>query len=98
MTREDALARYGPIRASVRRILRSAISACNQSDFTRAAKALGLWDDGKIVVPATPIRCPRRRGLSGCARRLCWGERLSWLRRGRDSRAGRAEELSPNLG
>ena len=51
MTREDALATYHPIRASVRHILSSAISACNQSDFMRAAKQLGLWADGKIVLP-----------------------------------------------
>ena len=51
MTREDAFGRYRPIRASVRRILSSAISVCNQSDVRRAAKALGLWTDGKIVLP-----------------------------------------------
>jgi len=51
MTREEALAMYRPIRASVRRVLSSAISVCNQSDFMRAAKALGLWADGKIVLP-----------------------------------------------
>src|SRR5271165_1268446 len=50
MTREEALATYRPIRTSVRRILSSAISVCNQSDFMRAAKALGLWDEGKIVL------------------------------------------------
>jgi hypothetical protein len=43
VTREDALAMYHPIRAAVRRILSSAISVCNQSDLTRAAKQLGLW-------------------------------------------------------
>ncbi len=51
MTRDEALAMYHPIRASVRRILSSAISVCNQSDFMRAAKALGLWADGRIVLP-----------------------------------------------
>jgi hypothetical protein len=51
MTREEALAMYHSIRVSVRRILRSAISVCNQSDFMRAAKVLGLWADGKIVLP-----------------------------------------------
>jgi len=51
MTREEALAMYHPIRASVRRILGSAISLCNQSDLMRAAKQLGLWADGKIVLP-----------------------------------------------
>jgi len=51
MTREEALAMYHPIRASVRRILSSAISVCNQADLMRAAKQLGLWADGKIVLP-----------------------------------------------
>jgi len=51
MTREEALAMYRPIRASARRILSSAISTCNQSDFMRAAKQIGLWVDGKIVLP-----------------------------------------------
>ena len=45
------MATYRPIRASVQRILSLAITACNQSDFMRAAKALGLWADGKIVLP-----------------------------------------------
>ena len=36
MTREEALALYHPIRASVRRILSAAISVCNQSDLMRA--------------------------------------------------------------
>ena len=51
MTREEASAFYHPIRASVRRILSAAISACNQSDFMRAAKQLGLWVEGKISLP-----------------------------------------------
>jgi len=51
MTREEALALYRPIRASVRRILGAAISVCNQSDFMRAAKQLGLWVEGKISLP-----------------------------------------------
>jgi len=51
MTREEALAMYRPIRASARRILSSAISTCNRSDFMRAAKQIGLWVDGKIVLP-----------------------------------------------
>jgi hypothetical protein len=51
MTREEALALYHPIRASVRRILSAAISACNQSDFMRAAKQLGLWVEGTISLP-----------------------------------------------
>jgi hypothetical protein len=51
MTREEALALYHPIRASVRRILSAAIPACNKSDLMRAAKQLGLWVDWKISLP-----------------------------------------------
>ena len=51
MTRQEALALYHPIRASVRRILSAAISVCNQSDFMRAAKQLGLWVEGTIALP-----------------------------------------------
>ena len=53
MTRDEALGRYRPIRAFVRRVLSSAISVCNQSDLMRAAMALGLWADGKIVLPSS---------------------------------------------
>ena len=51
MTREEALAMYHPIRASVRRILSAAFRVCNQADLMLAAKQLGLWADGKIVLP-----------------------------------------------
>jgi hypothetical protein len=51
MTRDEALALYRPIRASVRRTLSAAVPVCNQSDLMRAAKQLGLWADGKIVLP-----------------------------------------------
>src|SRR6202453_598268 len=51
MTRDEALALYRPIRVSVRRILSAAVPVCNQSDLMRAAKQLGLWADGKIVLP-----------------------------------------------
>jgi hypothetical protein len=51
MTHDQALELYRPIRASVRRILTAAIRACNQSDFVRAAKLLGFWSEGKIVLP-----------------------------------------------
>src|SRR5271165_4695798 len=51
MTREEALALYHPVRTSVRRILSAAISVCNQSDFIRAAKQLGLWVEGTISLP-----------------------------------------------
>ena len=51
MIRDEALALYLPIRASVRRVLRAAVPVCNQSDLMRAAKQLGLWADGRIVLP-----------------------------------------------
>jgi hypothetical protein len=51
MTRDQTLELYRPIHASVRRILRAAVRVCNQSDFMRAAKLLGFWTDGKIVLP-----------------------------------------------
>jgi hypothetical protein len=51
MTREEALALYHPIRASVRRILSAAIPVCNQSDFMRAAKQLGLRVESTISMP-----------------------------------------------
>ena len=51
MTREEALAMYHPIRASMRRILSAAFRVCNQADLMRAAKQLGLWADEKIVLP-----------------------------------------------
>ena len=51
MTRDEALALYHPIRASVRQILSAAISACTRSDLMRAAKQLGRWADGKITLP-----------------------------------------------
>jgi hypothetical protein len=51
MTREEALALYRPIRASMRRILSAAFRVCNQPDVMRAAKQLGLWADGNIVLP-----------------------------------------------
>ncbi len=51
MTRDQALRLYRPIRAAVRRILRAAIRVCSQSDVMRAAKAPGLWVDGKVVLP-----------------------------------------------
>jgi hypothetical protein len=51
VTRNDALAIYHPIRARVRRILKEALSLCNQSDLKRAAKAVGLWRNDKIILP-----------------------------------------------
>jgi len=51
MTRDEMLALYRPIRASVRRILSAAVPACNHADLARAAKQLDLWAEGKIVLP-----------------------------------------------
>ena len=51
MTRNEALALYRPIRATIRRIISLAVPACDRADFMRAAKQLGLWADGAIVSP-----------------------------------------------
>src|SRR5271170_7294064 len=51
MTRDEVLALYRPIRASVRRMLSAAVTACNHADLARAAKQLDLWAEGKIVLP-----------------------------------------------
>jgi hypothetical protein len=51
MARDEVLALYRPIRASIRRILSLAVPVCNRADFTRAAKQLGLWANGKILLP-----------------------------------------------
>jgi hypothetical protein len=51
MTRDQALGLHRPIRASIRRILRAVVRVCNQCDLMRAAKALGLWVDGKVLLP-----------------------------------------------
>ncbi len=51
MTREEALASYRPVRASIRRVLGDAVVACSRADIMRAAKQLGCWADGGIAVP-----------------------------------------------
>ncbi|KQU25492.1 hypothetical protein ASG63_20495 [Methylobacterium sp. Leaf94] len=43
-SREAVLAQYYPIRASIRCVLRQAVSCCRKPDFDRAAKHLDLWD------------------------------------------------------
>jgi hypothetical protein len=51
MTRDEVLALYRPIRASVRGILSAAVPVCNHTDLARAAKQLDLWAEGKIILP-----------------------------------------------
>ena len=51
MTRDETLALYHPIRSSVRRILSAAVPVFNESNLTPPAKRLGLWADGKMVLP-----------------------------------------------
>lgn len=51
MTRDEALALYRPMRASIRRVLGDAVRACSRADMMRAAKQLGCWADGSIAVP-----------------------------------------------
>ena len=48
MTRDEILAFYRPIRASIQHILRLAQSICSRGDLTRAAKQLRLWAEGEI--------------------------------------------------
>ena len=49
--RKELLAGHRPLRASIRRVLNLAVKACNKSDWMRAAKRLGIWDDGQIIAP-----------------------------------------------
>ena len=50
MNREDVLALYRPIRASIQCVLRMAVPVCSRADWTRAAKQLGLWAEGQVLV------------------------------------------------
>ena len=43
MTRDEVLARYRPIRAGIRRVLREATKACSRADLTRAVKQVAPW-------------------------------------------------------
>ncbi|GGC67952.1 hypothetical protein [Chelatococcus reniformis] len=50
MTRDEALAIYRPMRASVPGVLGTAIRSCGRADIMRAAKHIGLWtEDGPIT-------------------------------------------------
>lgn len=51
MTRDEALALYRPVRASIRRVLGDAVGACSRAGIMRAAKQLGCWADDGIAVP-----------------------------------------------
>ena len=51
MTRDEVLASYRPMRASIRRVLSDAVGACSRADLMRAAKQLGCWADNGIAVP-----------------------------------------------
>lgn len=50
MTRDEALNLYRPVRAGIQRVLKVASGVCNQSDWMRAAKHLGVWSEDGIVV------------------------------------------------
>ncbi len=43
MTRAEVLARYGPIRAGIRRVLREAAEACGRADLNWAVKEVAPW-------------------------------------------------------
>jgi hypothetical protein len=47
-SREDILAQYRPIRASIQSVLRKAVRSCRKLDFDRAAKHLDLWDQKQL--------------------------------------------------
>ena len=79
------LAAYRQIRAAIQRVLREAVRACSRTDLTRAAKQLGLWEEGRIVADEGALDMlvdvalfePNQRGrrafdrfLEGEARRL----------------------------
>jgi hypothetical protein len=49
LTRGEALAAYRQIRAAIQRVLREAVRACSRADLTRAARQLGLWQEGQIA-------------------------------------------------
>jgi hypothetical protein len=49
LTRDEVLAAYRQIRAAIQRVLREAARTCSRADLTRAAKQLGLWEEGRIV-------------------------------------------------
>ncbi|WP_149537122.1 hypothetical protein [Siccirubricoccus phaeus] len=69
MTRKQALARYDPIRAGMRRVLRLAPKACGKADFTRALKQIlpgaeGAPDDAQVFEMLVDIALfePNQRG------------------------------------
>lgn len=43
MTRAEVLARYRPIRAGIRRVLREAAGACGRTDLNRAVRQVAPW-------------------------------------------------------
>ena len=50
MTRAEALARYRPIRAGIKRVLRQATGACRRPDLTRAVKQVAPWAEGEDLL------------------------------------------------
>jgi hypothetical protein len=51
MSRDEVLTLYRPIRAAIMRVLSAAVTVCNQADWRRAARQLGLWANGEILLP-----------------------------------------------
>jgi hypothetical protein len=47
MTRAEVLARYHPIRAGIRRVLREATQACGRADLNRAVKQVAPWAEAE---------------------------------------------------
>jgi len=48
MTRAEALAQYGPIRAGIRRVLREATGACGRTDLNRAVRQVAPWAEEEL--------------------------------------------------
>jgi transposase IS66-like protein len=87
-TRDEVLAVYRPIRAAIRRVLREAVRTCGRADLARAARQLGLRDDGDAAEMLADVALfePDQRGrrafdrfLETGARRLNGVEPLAWL-------------------
>lgn len=85
MTRAEVLARYRPIRAGIRRVLRQATQACSRADLNRAGKQVAPWaeaedledeDTAEMLVDVALFE-PNQRGRRAFDRFLAEkGERL----------------------
>ena len=86
MTRAEVLARYRPIRAGIRRVLREATRACGRADLGRAVKQVAPWaaeeeledDEAAEMLVDVALFEPNQRGRRAFDRFLAEeGERLN---------------------